>query len=183
MPRPLRQPLFYFSNIRTKRILCPRRLVTVLLPSPRPPVPPRRPSALPWLPPGSLPGPFPSAAAEGHESDFTAPTLAEEPRALLSITQSPRRNGLFVPPALLANSWALHPAVPGSRRGSRDAARDPLCAALGTAKRVLREARNACAILYASHTRILAERRLRGVASWGCPILQVTSDKTTGLEP
>lgn len=135
VPRPLPQPLFYFSNIRTKRILCPRRLVTVLLPSPRPPVPPRRPSAVPSLPPGSLPGPFPSAAGEGHESDFTAPTLAGSCRALLSITQSPRRNGLFVPPALPANSWALHPAAPGCGQGSRDAARDPLCAALRTPKR------------------------------------------------
>lgn len=82
--------------------------------------------------------PSPSVLAEGHESDFTALTLAESCRALLLITQSPRCNGPFVPTALPANSWVLHPAVPGCRRGSREAAeirvvtQDPLCTTLGT---------------------------------------------------
>lgn len=82
--------------------------------------------------------PSPSLLAEGCESDFTALRLAESCWALLSITQSPCCNGLFVPAALPANSWVLHPAVPVCRRGSGEAAGtrvatwDPLCASLGT---------------------------------------------------
>lgn len=82
--------------------------------------------------------PSPSLLLEGRESDFMAPKLAESCWALLSITQSPRCNGLFVPAALPANSWVLHPAVLGCRRGRGEAAgmqvatQDPLCASLGT---------------------------------------------------
>lgn len=82
--------------------------------------------------------PSPSLLVEGRESDFTALTLSESCRALLSITQSLRCNGPFVPAALPANSWLLHPAVPGCRRGSREAAgmwaatRDTLSTSLGT---------------------------------------------------
>lgn len=82
--------------------------------------------------------PSPSLLAEGRESDFTAPTLAESCWALLSVTQSPPCNGPFVPAALPANSWVLHPAVLGCGRGSGEAARmwvtarDTLCTSPAT---------------------------------------------------
>lgn len=122
MPRPLRRPPFYFSNIRTKRILCPRRLVYGPCPQPAATCPSSPPQPAP-VPAAALPFPLPSPAPPRGRGTNRISRLAGEPPGSALY---PRGNGLFVPAALPAHSRALHPAVPGCRRGSRDAARHPL---------------------------------------------------------